>query len=79
MKRYEDLTGKRFEHLMVLKPDVPLWDGRNFIGTSYCICDCGTYKTVRNNSLKSGQTKSCGCMCEKNRQKNIKLYKGKQL
>lgn len=69
MKRYEDLTGKRFGYLLVLKPDIPLWDGRNFISTSYCICDCGTYKTVRNNSLKSGQTKSCGCMCEKNRQK----------
>lgn len=26
-----------------------------------CVCDCGTKKEVRMNSLKNGNTKSCGC------------------
>ena len=26
-----------------------------------CICDCGNYKEVLESSLKSGNTKSCGC------------------
>ena len=30
--------------------------------TSIVVCDCGMTKTVRNNALKSGHTKSCGCI-----------------
>lgn len=28
----------------------------------YCLCDCGTYKEVSQCSLKSGVSKSCGCL-----------------
>lgn len=27
-----------------------------------CVCDCGVRKPVRNDRLKSGKTKSCGCI-----------------
>ncbi len=30
--------------------------------TVYCICECGNYTTVKLNDLKSGNTKSCGCL-----------------
>lgn len=27
-----------------------------------CSCECGTEKVIRSNALRSGRTKSCGCM-----------------
>lgn len=69
MRHYEDLTGRRFGHLFVIRPDKPIPSGKCFVSTSYCLCDCGKYKVVRNNSLKTGRTKSCGCKCEENRAK----------
>jgi hypothetical protein len=29
-----------------------------------CICKCGNIKTFRYSDLKSGRTKSCGCLCK---------------
>ena len=29
-----------------------------------CVCDCGTVKFVRESSLKSGVTRSCGCLAK---------------
>jgi hypothetical protein len=55
-----DLTGHRYGMLTVIsfsglskgrRPE-KLWD---------CRCDCGEHKTVRQNNLRSGHTKSCGC------------------
>lgn len=53
-----DLTGKRFERLLVLEHK-----GANKHGVSIwlCRCDCGNQKIVTSLSLKSGGTKSCGC------------------
>ena len=50
----EDLIGKRFGHLMVL----------SYAGDYkwLCRCDCGTEKQVRSYDLKSGKTRSCGCL-----------------
>jgi predicted DNA-binding transcriptional regulator AlpA len=54
-----DLTNKKFGRLKVLrfshKDD--LW--RHFW---LCVCDCGNEKTVNYYNLKSGATKSCGCL-----------------
>ncbi len=57
-----DLTGKRFGKLTIIKRSVstlkrPQWD---------CICDCGNSTSVVGHSLKSGLTKSCGCLAENN-------------
>lgn len=55
-----DLTGQRFGRLVVLGlADVP--DRKGFIFWRVR-CDCGTEKTVMQNSLVSGRTKSCGCL-----------------
>ena len=58
-KHNADLIGKRFGKLVVIsyaginKRNNPLWT---------CHCDCGSTKIVLEYSLKSGNTKSCGCL-----------------
>lgn len=56
----KDLTGERFGRLVVLGlADVP--DRKGFIFWRVR-CDCGTEKTVMQNNLVFGRTKSCGCL-----------------
>jgi hypothetical protein len=54
-----DLTGQRFERLLVLEHA-----GKTESGSALwrCICDCGQHKTVRQSGLRSGGSKSCGCL-----------------
>jgi len=56
-EKFDDLTGMRFGHLLVLSRS------RNARGRTMwnVICDCGVHISVRSDSLKSGNTKSCGC------------------
>ena len=55
----EDLTGMKFGKLSVISRictenhDNIKWD---------CLCDCGNKTIVTSGSLKSGTTKSCGCL-----------------
>lgn len=63
--RLINLEGERFGRLVVLKrSDIekrePCWD---------CLCDCGRLVTVRGGDIRSGHTKSCGCL---NRDNHIK-------
>ena len=55
-----DLTGQRFGRLVVLGDD----GTRNNRGKIkwLCQCDCGTILYVHRSSLRSGNTKSCGCL-----------------
>lgn len=55
----KQLTGERFGKLTVLGPaaDKGTWNVR---------CDCGNEKVVKGASLRSGNTKSCGCLMKKN-------------
>lgn len=53
----EDLTGKKFSMLEVLEKDC----SKNRVHY-FCLCDCGNKKSVRADSLKNGNTKSCGCL-----------------
>ena len=50
-----DLTGQKFNRLTVLKRanDSAKW---------ICLCDCGNLTEVTTTHLKSGHTKSCGCL-----------------
>ena len=50
-----DLTGKRFGRLTVLER---IDDTLNY----RCECDCGNEKIVSGELLRSGRTKSCGCL-----------------
>ena len=58
MGAFIDLTGKRFERLVVVgrlykKENEWYW---------LCQCDCGNTKEVRGVSLREGKTRSCGCL-----------------
>lgn len=57
--KFKDITGQRFGRMSVLSLTTERVDGRS---TWLCGCDCGKTKNVRGDSLRSGQTKSCGCM-----------------
>ena len=54
-----DLTGKKFGNLTVLK-----LEGRDKFGETIwnCRCDCGNLTNVRSRKLRTGNTKSCGCL-----------------
>ena len=60
-KQQEDLSSQRFERWLVISynEDVSKQKGKPYWN---CICDCGNTKVVRGNSLKSGGSKSCGCL-----------------
>lgn len=40
------------------------YDGPNHLSQPSwrCVCDCGTFRVVVGQALRSGKTKSCGCM-----------------
>ncbi len=61
---YKDLTGLRFGRLTVLSldHDEPI---QKYGGSKYfwnCVCECGKERIVRGDCLRSGNTKSCGCI-----------------
>lgn len=60
-RKLEDLTGREFGRLKVLK-----YAGLQPVGKSkqsawFCECECGRKTIVLNNNLKRGNTLSCGC------------------
>lgn len=59
MSLCEDLTGKRFNKLVVLYRDE---NGKGGKSRWRCLCDCGTETTVSGTNLKTGAVKSCGCL-----------------
>lgn len=64
----EDLKGQRFGYLTV-KKRVGTSEDRKALWR--CKCDCGKLTTVRSSDLKSGNTKSCGCMHTNMATKNL--------
>ena len=61
MRPIKDLKNKKFGKLFVIG-DYKQGDGKSKLATWLCKCDCGNYKRVASSSLKSGITKSCGCL-----------------
>jgi len=53
-----DLTGRKFDMLTVKESTTP--------GCWRCVCDCGGEKIIAGSSLRSGNTKSCGCLVHQN-------------
>lgn len=53
-----EMEGKRYNRLTVLERVE-----NNHLGVIQylCVCDCGTKKVIRGESLRRGRTKSCGC------------------
>lgn len=62
-----DLTGKQFGKLTVLKR----LENQHKETFWYCRCQCGNYKSVQGNHLRSGDIISCGCVAKENRLKSI--------
>ena len=58
MGKFDDLTGRRFGKLVVIRRD-----GSTSYGKPQwlCRCDCGNTKIAAAKQLKNGDTKSCGC------------------
>ena len=58
MPKLKDITGQKFGRLVVVdrapnKGKVVMWNA---------VCDCGTKITTQGGALRSGHTKSCGCL-----------------
>lgn len=53
-----DLRGSRFTKLVVVKRAPNVSSGAAWI----CRCDCGAERTVSGSNLRSGNTRSCGCL-----------------
>lgn len=68
MPRGEDLTGRRFGRLIVIK-DTGKRD-KNYYKIWLCQCDCGNTIEANTHRLKIGHTTSCGCALKESRQKN---------
>ena len=63
MKRI-DLCEEKFGLLTVIEKDEPyVRPSGKKISTWVCKCNCGNQVTVRTEYLRSGHTKSCGCLC----------------
>jgi hypothetical protein len=56
--RFNDLTGKTFGRLTVLRYVSAARNGHHWM----CRCECGNEKLVLGHSMSSGNTKSCGCL-----------------
>lgn len=54
----KDLTGQRFGRLTVIEETAERKHGKV---VWLCRCDCGNFVSVDQNSLHSGNTRSCGC------------------
>ena len=63
MAKLEDLRGKRFGRLQVVRQAENILhnNGRERVAW-VCKCDCGNTCVVEAQSLKRGGTRSCGCL-----------------
>lgn len=59
MSKRIDLTGEKFGRLTVMKAD---YTDKNYRLFWRCVCSCGNVHSVRGDQLKSGSSKSCGCL-----------------
>lgn len=69
--RLEDLVGKKFGKLTVIKLHHYEPQTRQYYWE--CKCECGGTAIVYSGHLKSGHTKSCGCITSKGEEKIAKL------
>lgn len=76
-----DLTGQKFDRLTVIEYS----HTKNKRAYWLCKCDCDNEKIVSRGDLKSGHTKSCGCLQKESRQlpegistRNTTIYRHKR-
>lgn len=67
------MLNKKFCRLLVI--DGPFRPPKNYSGRAYhwlCLCSCGNRKIISGSSLRSGNTKSCGCLARETTSKLMK-------
>jgi len=62
LSKAKDLSGMKFGKLTVLRRSSDTGGGKKPTVKWICRCDCGKVCTVPGGSLKTGHTKSCGCL-----------------
>lgn len=67
MSAFIDLTGQKFNMLMVIKRV----ENKGKLTAWLCKCDCGNETIVVGTHLKNGHTKSCGCIRKHNYENGI--------
>ncbi len=79
VKTKEDLTGKKFGRLTVVNQAYDFISGGRKIAAWNVFCSCNPNKIfrVRQKDLKSGHTKSCGCIVSENAKTVGKINDGK--
>jgi hypothetical protein len=72
MKDYVDLSGQRFGRWTVIKRvEDNHWKQIMYL----CRCDCGWQGKIQARTLRSGDSKSCGCLrAEANRKRGKKAF-----
>lgn len=70
MAKIIDITGQRFGRLVVLSitDQKELHRGRKWL----CRCDCGNEVIITGSSLRSGSTRSCGCLKKESDKRTMK-------
>ena len=67
-----DETGNKYDRLTVVKIGPRASNGDI---QWYCDCTCGNRTLVKGTQLRSGKTKSCGCLMREKASENLKKYK----
>lgn len=62
MNKTIDLTGRRFNRLLVLGFSRKQKSGSGVATVWRCLCDCGTETEATTSQLRNGGKKSCGCL-----------------
>ena len=78
MPPFKNLTGQRFNRLVVIERSEPICGLTAWL----CQCDCGRQTIVTTSDLTTNHTKSCGCLrneltmerCTKHGKKGTRLY-----
>ena len=70
MPKLIDLTGDKYGKLTVIRRNGHLRGKTAWL----CKCDCGNEITVDSNSLRTGNTRSCGCLVRKTGKTKDRVY-----
>lgn len=74
-KKFIDITGQVFGRLKVLNCTQKANRSKGISTTKFlCECECGNIKEIARDSLISGATKSCGCLCKEINKKNFTTH-----
>ena len=76
MGKFIDLTGNRYDKLVVLNRETSKVRKNGRTRTMWnCLCDCGNSVVVDADHLRSGHSKSCGCITRKHGMFGTRIYK----